>query len=236
MKVEKKIEPYLYHIQDIYISEPEWAKIDSILKVHRTYQIKTTWKNKDNSIIEVSRRYSHFEALRNALAEKYPDLAIPVLPGKGYYDKLLGDQSEFLIERRRKLDHFFTLIMSHPILKVSKEVRYFLTEKDSVYDHNFKSFKEEASNEQKTSWTGMFKQKLTSLYNSAKIYGLNQIFGTSIKGAYKDEDSGSTQKLIDMEDLLKKLKYNFEAIFKYLSERIQSESKQAEYLKELGCL
>lgn len=61
---------------------------------------------------------------------------MPILPEKFLLEKLQDNKSESIKERTRKIQHFFTLIISHPFLKDSDEVVEFLTMNNEVNQPN----------------------------------------------------------------------------------------------------
>ena len=142
---------------------------------YRSYPIKSVWNNKDQSGFSVNRRYRHFEWLRETLLKKYEECALPVLPDKSYYEKAIGNDSEFVKERKRKLEHFFTIILSHPKLGKCPELKGFLTEKDSVYDHNWNQEMEERSNANGKSLLSKASNSFKYLYSSAVNYDYSKI-------------------------------------------------------------
>jgi hypothetical protein len=87
--------------------------------------------NKDQYVVK--RRYTHFEYLRKNMLSEFEDCAVPVLPDKSVLEKLFyNNESQFVKERIRKLQHFLSIIVSHPILRKCSALKTFLTEKDNV--------------------------------------------------------------------------------------------------------
>jgi hypothetical protein len=108
---------------------------------YRTYTLKTFWKSLEGKEVLAKRRYSHFEWLREMLLKEYESCAVPILPDKSVWEKIIyKNDSGFVKERIRKLQHFFTIIISHPVLKDAKVVKLFLTENDEVNINLFNSF------------------------------------------------------------------------------------------------
>ena len=55
---------------------------DNLLQGHYEYTLKLAREGKEHNSIEVERRYSDFEILRQALVCEFPGLIIPRLPSK----------------------------------------------------------------------------------------------------------------------------------------------------------
>lgn len=90
------------------------------------------------------------------------------MPDKSVYEKASSNESDFIKERIKGLEHFFTLISSHPDLKESEELRIFLTESDSVYEHNYKAYIEEKNNQSGSTWFSYVTEKGKNFFQSAK--------------------------------------------------------------------
>lgn len=60
---------------------PRWVS-DNLLQGHFEYTIKLSRAGLEHSCVEVERRYSDFEILRQALVCEFPGLIIPRLPAK----------------------------------------------------------------------------------------------------------------------------------------------------------
>lgn len=145
----------------------------------RTYVIKSSWKNLKVLDYEVHRRYSHFEWFREQLLKKYEICALPVLPDKSFFnEKISGNDSKFVKARIRKLQHFFTILASHPTLRSSPEVIEFLTEKDTVYDSNWQSEIEEKNSKNSGSIWSKASDSFKSLYKKASEIKVSKIIST----------------------------------------------------------
>jgi hypothetical protein len=98
----------------------------------RTYTLKTTWEGLRTEHV-VKRRYTHFEWLREMLLREFEHSAVPVLPDKSVWEKVFYDnESQFVRERKRKLQHFLALVSSHPVLSECSYLKSFTTDKDEV--------------------------------------------------------------------------------------------------------
>lgn len=60
---------------------PRWVS-DNLLQGHYEYTIRLTRPGNEHNAVEVERRYSDFEVLRQALICEFPGLIIPRLPAK----------------------------------------------------------------------------------------------------------------------------------------------------------
>lgn len=104
----------------------------------RCYTLKSAWEDSGDQQIMVKRRYSDFEWLRQQLINKYADCAVPILPDKSVLEKIIyTNESEFVKDRMRKLNHFLGILISHPTLKRAKEVKIFVTQDDEVIIFHF---------------------------------------------------------------------------------------------------
>ena len=117
------------------------------MKGHREYKIDTKW-NKDikgdgDLSSSVTRRYSHFESLREKLLKKYPFEAIPILPEKDWLIRFSTDNSQQVKDRMNKLQYFLTIIVINPVLNATQEVCDFLIDTD---EHFFDSEFQEENN------------------------------------------------------------------------------------------
>ncbi|XP_017790106.1 PREDICTED: sorting nexin lst-4 [Habropoda laboriosa] len=89
------------------------------LKSFIVYQLTPTFNN-----IQVSRRYKHFDWLRERLEEKYCFIPIPPLPDK----QISGRYEEQFIEHRRtQLQEFVDYVCRHPVLARSRVWEHFMT-------------------------------------------------------------------------------------------------------------
>lgn len=109
---------------------------------HRVYTIKTVWnidiKGDGTSHTEVERRYSHFTWLRQKLVDKFPFQAVPLLPEKDLLEKIYSDDSEHIQGRLKKLQHFLSILVSHPVFHKSDYVKDFLVDSDEyAFQQNF---------------------------------------------------------------------------------------------------
>ena len=71
----------------------------------------------------VSRRYSDFVWLLDALVKRYPFRLLPALP-----PKKIGPDASFLEQRRKALKRFINLVVNHPVMKDDGALNVFLTE------------------------------------------------------------------------------------------------------------
>jgi len=86
----------------------------------------------------VTRRYSHFESLREKLLKKYPFEAIPILPEKDWLIRFSTDNSQQVKDRMNKLQYFLTIIVINPVLNATQEVCDFLIDTDEhFFDSEF---------------------------------------------------------------------------------------------------
>ncbi len=75
---------------------------------------------------EVVKRYSDFDAARNAMAARWPGIYVPALPPK----KVLGMSEEFIVERCGMLAEFCKGVAERPHLWYGQEFQIFLGEND----------------------------------------------------------------------------------------------------------
>lgn len=76
-----------------------------------------------DSVITVSRRFSHFVAFEKALRQLCSGLVIPTLPER----RILGRLDERFVEQRRKdLERWLYRILRHPVLRSSQPAKTFL--------------------------------------------------------------------------------------------------------------
>ena len=75
----------------------------------------------------VVRRYKDFEWIHSALMSKYPFRAIPSIPKKSIaLTQASSSTDAFLSARRRGLEDFLFLVVSHPVLRLEPLVDEFL--------------------------------------------------------------------------------------------------------------
>lgn len=67
----------------------------------------------------VRRRYSDFEALREALEKESTRVSLPPLPGKVFTNRFTDDVIE---QRREGLQRFLEIVAGHPLLQTGSKV------------------------------------------------------------------------------------------------------------------
>jgi hypothetical protein len=73
------------------------------------------------------------------LVDKYPYEPIPPLPSKDWFQQMHADGSAQVKDRMKKLQHFLTILATHPKLSRSQEVKDFLADFEEYhFDQNFK--------------------------------------------------------------------------------------------------
>mmetsp|Transcript_10517 Transcript_10517/g.15751 ORF Transcript_10517/g.15751 Transcript_10517/m.15751 type:complete len:359 (+) Transcript_10517:6-1082(+) len=103
----------------IYVEGPHLVSEDWLkLKVHHTYTVVS-----QNPECKVSRRYSDFRKLHQALSETYPGTSIPCLPSNGLHNR---SNQRFLEERRFCLEKYLRVVHNHHIFKDSEILNNFL--------------------------------------------------------------------------------------------------------------
>ncbi|KAK4056805.1 hypothetical protein OIO90_002054 [Microbotryomycetes sp. JL221] len=91
-----------------------------------------------NDVLRVSRRFSSFAKLDQALSIRYPICYKHQLPLKSFVSNI---GIEFINERRRLLQRWLKSITCHPILKTTEEFKSFLSLQDlNELDSNLKLF------------------------------------------------------------------------------------------------
>ena len=91
---------------------------------HTAYNVRT---EQHSRVIEVERRYKHFEWLYNSLAGAYSYRLVPTLPEKKFFGRFAKD---FIARRRSGLEAFLNFVANHPILCRSVSLELFLTTMD----------------------------------------------------------------------------------------------------------
>ncbi len=119
----------------------------------------------------VHRRFSDFDWLHSKLqsVEKYKGCVFPPLPGK----KLLGKNSEQLVERRKEeLQIYLQLLSRHTLAKYDHTLKFFLTCENSEEFERFKSDPREFASTRSIAVATMrnlqFKDTLNYIYSSLK--------------------------------------------------------------------
>uniref|UniRef100_A0A0D6QV86 PX domain-containing protein n=1 Tax=Araucaria cunninghamii TaxID=56994 RepID=A0A0D6QV86_ARACU len=109
----------------ITVTDP--VKQGTGVQTHVTYRIvtKTNMLGYQATDLIVIRRYSDFVWLHERLAEKNKGIFIPPLPEKSAVEKFRFS-AEFIELRRRGLDVFINRIASHPQLRQSEDLKFFL--------------------------------------------------------------------------------------------------------------
>ncbi|MEW5297107.1 MAG: hypothetical protein WDW38_005917 [Sanguina aurantia] len=117
---------------EIVVSDP--IKQGEGVGAHVTYKVKTRTSQPRFSrpSVEVSRRFRHFSALSEKLAERHRGVILPALPEKSTVQKF-HMSAEFIESRRRALQTFLAKVACHPILKDSKELQLFLEANDEEW-------------------------------------------------------------------------------------------------------
>lgn len=95
------------------------------------------------------------------LLTNYPFRAIPLLPERDLFEKVYSDDSAFVEERMKKLQHFLSIIVSHPVFHNSDAVKDFLVDSDEF--HFKHTFEEEIKKDSPPSITEYFKLGLHNL-------------------------------------------------------------------------
>ncbi|KAJ3435767.1 sorting nexin [Anaeramoeba flamelloides] len=93
------------------------------MKKYMSYEVKH-----DNHIVQ--RRFKHFLWLNQRMNEKYPNIPIPVMPGKQAQGRF---EENFVAKRREGLIRFLNRLGEHPVMRSSKILHHFLeagTQKD----------------------------------------------------------------------------------------------------------
>eukprot|EP00758_Cryptobia_borreli_P004832 Tbor_TRINITY_DN4602_c0_g1::TRINITY_DN4602_c0_g1_i1::g.14911::m.14911/K17917/SNX1_2; sorting nexin-1/2 len=107
-------------------------------------EAQTTLENYARKMMEVERRYSDFEWLRDRLAHEYPFCIIPPVPEKsasqGSYAKVTGHVDQKLLEyRQRALRKFLTRVGAHPHLHNAAVLKDFLEMETNEWNDNMKA-------------------------------------------------------------------------------------------------
>ena len=95
------------------------------------------------------------------LIANYPYRAIPLLPEKHFFEKMYSDDSAFVEERMNKLQHFLSILVSHPIFHSSDAVKDFLVDSDEFHFNH--TFEEESKKDSSATLTGYLKSGLHNL-------------------------------------------------------------------------
>ena len=82
----------------------------------------------------VHRRYSDFEALYNELIDQNLGHFIPPIPEKSYEDKLSSDDSKFVLNRIKHLEHFLNQMLNDEVLRQCTIVVKFLTMNERQFE------------------------------------------------------------------------------------------------------
>ncbi|KAJ6233618.1 sorting nexin [Anaeramoeba flamelloides] len=93
------------------------------MKKYMSYEVKH-----DNNLVQ--RRFKHFLWLNQRMNEKYPNIPIPVMPGKQAQGRF---EENFVAKRREGLIRFLNRLGEHPVMRSSKILHHFLeagTQKD----------------------------------------------------------------------------------------------------------
>jgi len=108
----------------IIIGSPEKKSKFSGIKKYTAYEIETQGISGNG---RVSRRYKHFDWLRERLVEQFPALAIPSLPEKQFGGRF---EEEFIETRRRLLARWMNRLAFHPLIRSAKVFHHFLQTED----------------------------------------------------------------------------------------------------------
>lgn len=114
------------------------------------------------SVINVRRRYSDFEWLRNVLVKHYPGYFVPPLPPK----KAIGNLNEdFLDERQGDLHRFMNRLCQDPVLPNNLAFRMFLCRHENSFEQGQKEA--ELALEQERAMAGTLGDRYTKLFPAA---------------------------------------------------------------------
>jgi len=72
------------------------------------------------------RRFREFDALHEALCDKYGHIVPDKLPSKGFFFTFQNFEPSFLHKRQQKLDKYMVALMSRPALAQSNLLRAFV--------------------------------------------------------------------------------------------------------------
>ena len=81
--------------------------------------------------------------LRKNLIEKFPYHAVPLLPEKDRFEKIYTNKSSQIMERMDQLQHFLSILVSHPIFCNWEEVKEFLINSEELFSNNNAEIDEE---------------------------------------------------------------------------------------------
>ena len=104
------------------------------MSAYVSYRVETNTKlpqyqQQDNEVI---RRFRDFNWLKNKLAEKNPGVIIPPLPEKDVIQKYsMG--TDFIQRRCHALNAFVNRLCTHPVLKFSSELQFFLEAQEAQW-------------------------------------------------------------------------------------------------------
>ena len=90
---------------------------------HYLFTLQT---KRDLENVQVDRRYSDFELLRQALECAYPGLFIPCLPPKDRFITFQQEDSDSLKKRKQGIKQFLQIILSHDVLSSEQYVIDFI--------------------------------------------------------------------------------------------------------------
>jgi len=90
---------------------------------HYQFTLQT---KKDLELVQVDRRYSDFELLRQALECSYPGLFIPCLPPKDRFITFQQEDSDSLKKRKQGIKQFLQIILSHDLISNEPCVKDFI--------------------------------------------------------------------------------------------------------------
>ena len=82
----------------------------------------------------VHRRYSDFEILHRELIDQHLNRFIPAIPSKSMFDKIVEDDSTFVVERIKQLQNFIETSLMDQELSKSGIILKFLTFQDRQFE------------------------------------------------------------------------------------------------------
>eukprot|EP00055_Hartaetosiga_balthica_P005201 m.14912 g.14912 ORF g.14912 m.14912 type:complete len:489 (+) comp4393_c0_seq1:63-1529(+) len=145
------------------------------LKSYTAYSVQTETDRAqfEQKNMVVSRRYAHFDWLRNKLVHERPDRIIPPLPPKSTLKK---NDPNFIERRRQGLERFLRRVAAHSVLSHSKHFIAFL----ELKSHEFTTYLEENKNPSKA------KEALSSGMSSfQQLFKENELSAKFVEEEYK---------------------------------------------------
>jgi len=98
-------------------------KKQGTIQLYMTYEVFSPFSNKG-----VFRRFKNFESLHKHLTEHYPFVIVPAIPEKQMQVPFTNSrfETEFVQQRKRRLERFLNRIAQHPVLRNSAIFHHFL--------------------------------------------------------------------------------------------------------------